>query len=311
VPTLKEFAPRFVDEHARANQQKPSGIHHKETIIRVHLVKPLGSKRLDEITTADVQQLKRTLQLKAPKTVNNVLTVLNTMLKMAMEWQVIDALPCTVRLLKPSAGSFDFYDFDEYERFVAAACRVDPTAYLVALLGGEAGLRAGEMRAMLQVDADVEKGQLRIERNEWRGHIHTTKGNRIRYVPMTVRLRAALRAYRHLRGDRLLYRADGRPMTESSLRELIERTTRLAMLRGTGPHILRHTFCSHLAMRGAPVRAIQELAGHRHLSTTMRYMHLSPAAKDSAIRLLDHAAPGDVFGDILETEGPAIDKMNG
>ncbi len=48
-----------------------------------------------------------------------------------------------------------------------------------------------------------------------------------------------------------------------------------------------HTFCSHLAMRGAPPKVIQELAGHVHLSTTMRYMHLSPGHKEQAIRLLD------------------------
>jgi len=53
--------------------------------------------------------------------------------------------------------------------------------------------------------------------------------------------------------------------------------------------VLRHTFCSHLAMRGAGARAIQELAGHRDLSTTQRYMHVSPAALDTAIRLLDSA----------------------
>jgi site-specific recombinase XerD len=40
-----------------------------------------------------------------------------------------------------------------------------------------------------------------------------------------------------------------------------------------GVHILRHTFCSHLAMRGTPARAIQELAGRQDLSTTQRYMH--------------------------------------
>ena len=40
-------------------------------------------------------------------------------------------------------------------------------------------------------------------------------------------------------------------------------------------------------MRGAPVRAIQELAGHMDLAMTLRYMHLSPAALDAAIRLLD------------------------
>jgi site-specific recombinase XerD len=54
-----------------------------------------------------------------------------------------------------------------------------------------------------------------------------------------------------------------------------------------GIHILRHTLCSHLAMRGAPARAIQELAGHQDLGTTQRYMHLSPAALDAAIRLLE------------------------
>jgi hypothetical protein len=67
--------------------------------------------------------------------------------------------------------------------------------------------------------------------------------------------------------------------------------------------VLRHTFCSHLAMRGAPARAIQELAGHQELGTTQRYMHLSPAALDAAIRLLEsHAGPAKaghyVSGDV-------------
>ena len=54
-----------------------------------------------------------------------------------------------------------------------------------------------------------------------------------------------------------------------------------------GVRILRHTFCSHLSTRGAPAKAIQELAGHADLTMTQRYMHLSPAALDAAIRLLD------------------------
>jgi hypothetical protein len=63
----------------------------------------------------------------------------------------------------------------------------------------------------------------------------------------------------------------------------------------------RHSFCSHLAMRGAPAKAIQELAGHRDLSMTQRYMHLSPAAVEEATRLLEQPAPVSQFGDILET----------
>ena len=58
-------------------------------------------------------------------------------------------------------------------------------------------------------------------------------------------------------------------------------------------------------MRGAPARAIQELAGHKDLSTSQRYMHLSPAAIETAIRLLDEPAPRVSFGEILETnDGP-------
>ena len=64
---------------------------------------------------------------------------------------------------------------------------------------------------------------------------------------------------------------------------------------------MRHTFCSHLAMRGAPARAIQELAGHQDLGTTQRYMHLSPAAIEGAIRLLDQRGKPENFGDIMET----------
>jgi site-specific recombinase XerD len=66
-------------------------------------------------------------------------------------------------------------------------------------------------------------------------------------------------------------------------------------------HILQHTFCSHLAMRGAPARAIQELAGHQDLATTQRYMHLSPAALDAAIRLLETGS--EFRGEIMEAAG--------
>jgi len=83
------------------------------------------------------------------------------------------------------------------------------------------------------------------------------------------------------------------------------------MLRNNGSHILRHTFCSHLAMRGVPARAIQELAGHRDLATTQRYMHLSSAAVDDAIRLLNRPGSAGGFGDILETEGGEKANVNG
>ncbi len=56
----------------------------------------------------------------------------------------------------------------------------------------------------------------------------------------------------------------------------------------TGIHILRHTFCAHLAMQGTPMRGVQELVGHQRLAVTQRYSHLTPAPLDSTIRLPDN-----------------------
>jgi hypothetical protein len=64
---MQEFAPRFMDGYARANRQKPSGIAAKETILAVHLIPQLGTKRLDAITSEDVQHLKNHLRKKAPR----------------------------------------------------------------------------------------------------------------------------------------------------------------------------------------------------------------------------------------------------
>src|SRR6185295_2763577 len=100
VPTLREFYPRFLDGYARANRQKPSGVAAKETVCRVHLDPVLGTRRLDAIGNEEVQRLKVHMTGKTPKTVNNVLTVLNTLLRVAVEWSVIDRMPCRVQLLR-------------------------------------------------------------------------------------------------------------------------------------------------------------------------------------------------------------------
>jgi hypothetical protein len=116
---------RFIDGHARANRQKPSGIATKERVLRVHLVPALGHRKLDAIKSEDVQRLKCALQAKAPKTVNNVLAVLSVLLKKAVEWEVIDRMPCTVTLLPVPKGSAAFYDFDQYERLIEVARTLD------------------------------------------------------------------------------------------------------------------------------------------------------------------------------------------
>jgi integrase len=159
---------------------------------------------------------------------------------------------------------------------------------IAVLLGGDAALRTGEMIALEWTDIDFRRSLLHVNRSEWEEHVGTPKGGRARTVNMTSRLAAALKAHRPLKGPRVLYSDDKSTADRDALASWIRRAERRAGLRIPGRlHILRHTFCSRLAMRGASAKAIQELAGHISLTTTQRYMHLSPAAKESAIRLLE------------------------
>jgi integrase len=301
--TLKQFASRFLERYAKANRLKPSGIAAKRTILDVHLIPALGERTLDAIKTEDVQELKARLVERSPKTVNNVLTTLSVALKTAVEWGVIERVGCSIKLLRTPKSVSSFYDFDEYERLVETS-RTDSPACLAVLLGGEAGLRCGEIMALEWTDIDLHKRQLCVARSEWKGHVTMPKGGRLRYVPMTKRLTEALRDARHLRGPRVLCNSEGKPLTQKIVQVMLRRAARRANVKG-GVHILRHTFCSHLAMRGAPARAIQELAGHQDLATTQRYMHLSPAAIEVAIALLETRSTDrpSASGEIVEAAG--------
>jgi integrase len=133
-------------------------------------------------------------------------------------------------------------------------------------------------------DVDLHARRLTVQRSDWRGHVTVPKGGRARRLPMTQRLTSALKASRHRRSARVFCLLDGAPITRDRVIKAIRGAQRVASLPQSGVHILRHhAFCSHLAMKGAPAHAILEPAGHADLSTTERYMHLSPAATEDAI----------------------------
>jgi integrase len=288
VPTVEEFFPRFIEGYAKANRQKPSGVDSKESHFRNHLLPRFGKKRLDALTDEDVQKLKAALQDRSVKTVNNCLSTLSTMLKVAVRWKVIDRMPVEVEHLKGAEGTVDFYEVDDYERLVQAAEKLGPAQQLVVLLGGDAGLRMGEMIALEWSDVDLKRGLLKVQRSDWKGHVNLPKGGRPREVPLTRALASALVRARHLRGERVLYRENGTPVSQQTVRSWMSAAQKRAGLKVTGAlHILRHTFCSHLAMRGVPPLSIKELAGHRSLRTTMRYMHLGKGEKHRAIQMLE------------------------
>lgn len=301
APTLAEFGPRWIREYSIADGHKPSTVFANETRLRLHLYPVLGACRLDKIGEPQVQKLKLHMAGKKDKTIACVLGMLGTMLNTAQRWGEIEKAP-TIRQPRPKPSPREFYDFPEWEQLVEGARRAGPAELCMVLLGGEAGLRRGEMVALEQ--GDVGADAIEVRRNEWDGgkragvHVGTTKGGQSRRIPMTRRLQAAVAAVRHLRGSRLLWQSSGEPVGIHTLRSWMARATRLGGLPvSMDIHRLRHTFCSHLAMRGAPVTTIQKLAGHSDLSTTSGYMHLAKGSLDAAIGLLGERAGSKALRD--------------
>lgn len=294
VPTFDRFAPRFIEEYATANHHKPSGIASKQAVLDRYLLPTFGSKRLNEITDADVQKLKTQLADKSPKTVNNILSVLSKMLKVATEWGEIVEMPVHIRLLRVQHTEMLFYEPKDYEKLVRAAAEMGWQDELLVRLGGDAGLRRGEMLGVRDRDADVGRHILVVQENVVSGIEVATKGMKVRRVPLTVALEELLQRNVERGRGRLLQQRSGEEVTAKMLRVRMKHIQRRAGLTDNGGlHILRHTYCSHLAMAGVPVMEIQRLAGHAHLTTTLKYMHLAPGSEQrEAVVKLDRLRAG-------------------
>ncbi len=287
--TVSEFVDQWMRDHAEAEGHKASGMASKRRILKQHIIPVIGNLPLDKVDAISIQRLKATLAGKnlATKTINNVLTVLGRMLRSAVEWNLVQTTP-PVRLLKRGvAPTMQHYDFAEYECLVAAAHALSWEREAVILLGGDAGLRRSEIIAIEWQDIDFAHGSIVVGRAEaLPGIVASPKSGKSRRVPMTRRLAAHLFERRTGKG-RIFRREDGKTYSAETVRSAVKLAAKRAGLAKVGVHILRHTFCSHLAMRGAALIEIKELAGHQSVITTQRYMHLSPASADRAILLLD------------------------
>lgn len=290
APRLEEFGARWMREYAVAEGNKPATLDAKERILRLHLYPALGTMRLDEIDDAAISKLKLRLAGKSAKTRHNILGQLATMLKTAKGWKLIGEPP-VIHKPKLATREMSFYDFPEWERLVTGARKAGPMHLAMVLLGGEAGLRRGELVALEQTD--LWGGTVIVRHNEWNGIVGTPKGGNRRTIPMTPRLAEAVKAIRHP-GKRVFVQAKGKAAKVTTLQSWLEVCCRRAELPiSRDLHRLRHTFCSHLALLGRPAKVIQELAGHADLSTTMHYMHLAPGSKADAIAALARGPGGD------------------
>lgn len=290
----------FMETYVKTNNRKSEQAS-KRCVLNRYLLPRFGKRRLDEIGLRDVEGLKADLVglALAQSTVNNVLAVLSKILKYAAEVEVLATVP-KFKFIKLDPRRYHFLDFEEFDHLIRVTQKRDPQLSVALLLAGAAGLRRGELAALRWQDVNLDLNKLTIDRAYYlhglQHDVVAPKGGHMRQVPLTQRLASALRAHRHLKDKHVLVRAKGGTWTCETFLWQGDRAYRLASLpRPAMPwHALRHTFCSHLAMRGASPKAIQELAGHRHIETTMKYMHLAPVALTEAISLLDTGSSGTV-----------------
>jgi integrase/recombinase XerD len=139
-----------------------------------------------------------------------------------------------------------------------------------------AGLRASEVGTLKVSDYSREMGIVKV----------TGKGNKQRIVPIGTpaievveRYLAELRPHLARHGDgrdrfRLLLSATGRPLERVAVWQIVKRNAALSGIHGVHPHLLRHSFATHLVAGGADLRVIQELLGHADIGTTQIYTHV-------------------------------------
>jgi integrase len=291
APRFEAFAAEFLSTYAKTNN-KPSEVRSKEAILRVHLVPAFGKLRIDAIGPKEVETYKarKLTEGLSPKSVNNHLTVLRRVLALAVEWGKLRTVP-VIRWLRVPEQPFDFLSFEEAARLVQAA---DSSLWhTMIVVGLRTGLRQGELLALRWEDVDLTAGRLLVRRSVVDGIIGTPKNGKGREVPLGEEVLRILKAFRHLRGPLVFCAEDGRMLTKGECKHPLWRTCRRAGLRRIGWHVLRHTFASHLAMRGVALKAIQELLGHATIEMTMRYAHLSPDVRRDAVKLLDEPSAPD------------------
>lgn len=150
------------------------------------------------------------------------------------------------------------------------------------------GLRVGELTGLRSTQIDLKEGWVRVK----------GKGGKERIVPVGQRALQALEGYLGVRSEinprpgheeYLFLGRRGRRIHPSVItKQLKAYALKVGVGKKLSPHVLRHTFATHLLNGGADLRGIQELLGHASLSTTQKYTHIN---LDKLLEVYDKAHP--------------------
>lgn len=249
----------YPDSHTRIAQ-----------ITEQHLI-PYFDLKQAELNPLDVENYKTSRRsIVATETINKELRTIKAILNKAVEWNLIQKN--TIKSVKPikNIDSAPAKYFTAIELNEIYECEYGAVWRLLA----NTGMRRNE--AMNLKWADVHFDKIRILSTSK----DRTKSGKWREVPLS---EGALDALIDLANDSefVLPR-----MTGTSLSRILRK--KLVKLKIEGNlHSLRHSFCSHLVMKGIPLQTVQVLAGHANSTTTQKYAHLAPDYLQASVAVLE------------------------
>jgi integrase/recombinase XerD len=174
---------------------------------------------------------------------------------------------------------------EEVARLINAAGNLQARTILMTLYS--TGMRRGELVRLRVEDIDSERMVI---------HIRKGKGGKDRDVPLCPRLLETLREYwRWKKPKTWLFpgqpRADGKHLTDKAVWHVCNDAAQHAGIKKrVSPHMLRHSFATHLLEDGADLATIQVLLGHADLEATSIYLHVSRRHLEKTVNPLEHLA---------------------
>lgn len=298
--TLVDAAEAFVDGVASGairtksgERYKPSVVREYERSLRLHVLPALGGAKLSRIHRRDVQRLADDMLTSGadPSTIRNALKPLQVIYRRAIEDGDLAANPCERLRLPAARGRRERIASPSEAAALIAALRLDDRALWGCAF--YAGLRRGELRALVWDDVDLADGLIRVERST-SGHGETggpkSRAGR-RGVPIVAVLRELLIEHKLVtqREAGLVFGSRAtQPFTPTAVRKRALSAWRRAGLKPIGLHECRHTFASLLIAAGVNAKAITAYLGHASIQTTFDlYGHLMPGNENEAVALVD------------------------
>jgi len=179
-----------------------------------------------------------------------------------------------------------FLSTGELDRLLVAPSIGDPLglrdrAILETLYS--AGLRVSELVGLNDADVDLNAGVLRVRGKGRKERLSPLGSFALKALHKWLKVRRVTGRLAETNLAPVFVNRFGRRLTTRSVGRLLEKYLKVTGLDGrTTPHTLRHSFATHLVDRGADIRSVQELLGHKSLVTTQIYTHVSTAALRAA-----------------------------